>query len=361
MNKKNNGRRKRRHSSTQNSQQRKNSKITFSPDKELTSQEIDSNEETDKSLRLTLIRHRENESYSISQTSTPLRVDKQAKDKSLSPDISLTPQAINASTMASPIISSGEEHKSVISDNEFKNLVVNKLSMIESNISQLSNCLMQLSSVVTKHTVDLDELRLSLDTQIAEVVTIKKQQSEIGKQILKSQKNSNAEHIILKNLCQKDWSNEKILTEVNKLLKTLDVKAPDILDATKIGSSNVLKITLGPGHTIGDVLKVKRELKNSKTYEKIYIDKEKSVSEQKTEASLRAIAYVTPGLTFYRGQLQAGNRLNNINNGRPNDRNTVNTAMNRVNRGGLGEVIVNAAVNRGGLGDLIVHQRDNQE
>lgn len=308
MHKKNGGRRKRRHSSGHHPTQRKEAKIIFSPDSQNSFELYNSTEEDPASLKLTLVKDKENKHYSISQsaTSTPIRTN---RDYSMPSPLS-SPEAGKSNTIITEPNSNKMEEgtNTVISDNDFKSLVINKLSMIESNILQLSTNLVQLNNVVSQHTLELDEVKTALNAHKIEITQIKKDQEGIGKTILLSQKIPKPESIIIKNLCKGDWLQAQISAECNKLLKSLDEKAPDIISATKMGSSNVIKVMLGPDHTIGDVLKVKRELRKSKIYEKVYIDKEKSVAEQKTEASLRAIAYVTPGLIFRRGQLQAGNR-----------------------------------------------------
>jgi len=308
----NNGRkRRRRYSSKQGEQQRKEIKISFSPENSDSIHNSETGDDTETPIRLKFTRSQESNNYTISQTSTPKRnVSSSSNEDQYS-------QSPSESTQQSPEKINMGDKKPKLTDDEFKELVVTKLLTIEQRVTDLNKCISDLNDEVKANKEDMAKVKTTLTSQSASIEDIQRKQEAMESHISNPDSIKPTNRIVIKNLCQKGWDAQTIEAETNRLLQTLDRKAPDILTAKLIGNNNIIIVTLGKNHKIGDVLKVKRDLRKHKQYERVYIDVEKSITQQKAEASLRAIANVTPGLKFQRGQLQVemGNQHKQRNTG----------------------------------------------
>ena len=116
------------------------------------------------------------------------------------------------------------------------------------------------------------------------------------------------------------------IEEVHKVLKSINKDAPEPEEIKEIGQGKVAQVTLAKEHKIGQVMKHKSSLRNSQQYKKVYIEPKKSILEQKQEATLRALARATKGVTFRRGQIveekkeEAGQEPMDVNHtGAPNE------------------------------------------
>ena len=300
MPQKNNGRKRRRRHSSNQDDQRKDKKVAFSPESVDLFNSYRS-DDTDTPIRLTFTKNKRTANYTISQTSTPIRgeTNNVTEDQENQSPI-LIPSPVHFNTSMSQ-----DQQKTVMSDDDFKQLVVSKLLTIEQRVTDLNKSLSDLASEVKENKIEMVKVKEVLSTQSSKIEDLQKKQTSM-ETLLNNPTNLKATNrIVIKNMCQPGWNEQKMADETNKLLKTLDSKVPKIASVAQLGNSNIIIVTLGNGHNIGDVLKLKRELRKHKQYERVYIDVEKSIAEQRAEASLRAIANVTPGLKYLRGQLQA--------------------------------------------------------
>ena len=86
-------------------------------------------------------------------------------------------------------------------------------------------------------------------------------------------------------------------------MRTIDPDAPDVAAIKETGNKKVALVTLGKGHKISDVMKKKKVLKDNKNYSKVFVEPQKSLSEQRAEANMRALARATQGVSYKRGRV----------------------------------------------------------
>ena len=253
-------------------------------------------------LKLTTFRRSSGDSYTVSSQTLDTENKSEPSPKADESSNSLFDMSAIDSTQDETMATNQPQ---IISDNDFKFLVLEKLGKLESQMGNMNQRFQKLEDVTRTHNQDIRDLKKSNnDEQTENIQELKTKVLELENK-LKEKTSSPKPKIVIKNLWREEWSTEKKHTETNKLLKSIDPNAPDVLKIETLGKSKNALVTLGENHTIGEVMKKKSCLKNNKEYSKVFIEPQKSITEQKQEASLRMLARATNGLKFRRGQIVA--------------------------------------------------------
>ena len=87
------------------------------------------------------------------------------------------------------------------------------------------------------------------------------------------------------------------------MIKIINPEAPAVKTVSEMGKNKVALVTLGKGHKLSEVMKKKSTLREKKPYSRVFIEPQKTIAEQRTEANIRALAKATRGVGYQRGRV----------------------------------------------------------
>ena len=171
-----------------------------------------------------------------------------------------------------------------MSDAAFKNLVVKSLGSLESQMRTINQRFMDLEEKTGRQDKDINSLKETANIQAGKIADLTDKLDEVAKAGPSTAVEPPNNNIVIKNLIQEDWGHEKTKTEVNKVIKMIDEKAPQVSKIKKLGTSKAALVTLGKGHKTAHVMRKKATLKRKAPYSRVFIELQKSIQEQRQEA-----------------------------------------------------------------------------
>ena len=193
--------------------------------------------------------------------------------------------------------------KSLGADAKFKSKVLNSLETLENQMTKFNQRIGNLEARTDDHEQSIGHLQRSRTNQNVEINNLKAEVADLRGQL--AEKGSpGTNKIVIKNLLQEGWDQQKQSDEVNKVMKSIDPSAPDVKTVSEVGKNKVALVTLGKGHSVSEVMKKKSTLKDRKPYSRVFIEPQKSIAEQRAEANIRALTRATKGLEYRRGKVR---------------------------------------------------------
>ena len=188
-----------------------------------------------------------------------------------------------------------------MSQKDFQRLVLAKLCGLEAGMDKRFNLIETKAEI---HSEDIEELKVTALEQLIKIQTLEDEVQKLKDQPQTTTEKTTKNRVVIKNLVKQDWTAPKKLEESNKLIHFLLPGTKDVIKCEEIKTTGILIITLNQDHTIEEIMKTKKALKDTEEYSNIYIEEELTRDEQRYRASMRAVAKVTKGVIFRGGQLR---------------------------------------------------------